>query len=123
MDAEFIRRKTEDVYGRETHQQRNFSENTCGSESPGLKLFCGWEITKGGTINACPVPTPTQSTCLHCGQDFSGLSLHSACMDFENESVDERAKRMHTKHIQLKSAAKRTSPLLSIMQSFRILDR
>ena len=80
-------------------------------------------MTKGGIVDACSVPTPTQSTCLHCRQDLSDLSLHGACMGSKNKSTDKRAKRMQTKHIQLKSAAKRTSPLLSIMQSFKVLAR
>lgn len=68
-------------------------------ESPRLKLFCGWEVTKGGTADACSVPTPTQSTCLHCRQDLSGLSPQGACMGSVNKFADKKVKRMQTKHI------------------------
>ena len=73
-------------------------------------------MTKWGNVDACSVPTPTQSTCLQRKQNLPGLSLHGAATGSE-KNPQARAKRMQTKHTQLKSAANRTSPLLSIMQS------
>lgn len=31
----------------------NLSKNARGPESPGLKMFCGWEVMKGGCL-LCP---------------------------------------------------------------------
>lgn len=51
----------------------------------------------------------------------SGLNLHGACMGSDNKSAEKGTKCMQTKHIELKSAAKRTAEF-SIMQSFKFLS-